>query len=382
MPISGAGVAGGYLDFLQNQQQNQDRDLQRRQIVQAMQYQQWQQQQAQEQQKRQMAARAAAGQVLMGQPPPQGMPQPPMPGQSSAPPPGGMPPGQMGPPTSAMMPPPQAGGGATPPQGWKPMPQAGGAPPGGAMPPPGSGGGGMPPPPAAAPPGSDGGVEQPKPLNMQGIISSLKQQGIPSDKIMDVMDELTPIMTAQNKAELDFYKTVSTAQDRLLSIKNAENKTAETARENAAKDADRDAKNQIARQRLQATAGKGGFKITRWATDENGNVIGGYDHAGHFHKVDDTAPKSNPKGDVEGSKKLAALHSDRTAAIAESDTAKEAQIDAEIAALDKSKGGAAKPAGGADVQAKLKAAGIPYEPDKYEYRVNEQGEIQRKPVGQ
>lgn len=205
------GLAAGFLDAQQSNQQQQQADLQRKILLQQLAQSQLAQQQQQEQYKRQMAARSAAGNVLMGQGGQQQLPQPPMPGQSSAPQPGaGAPPqgGGMPPPPQAAAPQP-GGGPMPPPQGWKPMPAA---PQGASAAAPQAGGQAqLPPPPAPQQPDTTagagaGGIDQPKPLNVPGIMASLKQQGVPTDSIMDVMDQLTPVMTAENKQQLDQVK--------------------------------------------------------------------------------------------------------------------------------------------------------------------------------
>jgi len=204
---------------------------------------------------RALSARQQAGQVLydmpmgggQGIPPPPagtpaGGPMPPGPGISSqpaGPPPGGVPgmlPPQMGGPQmppppggAAPMPPPQIamqggmpGGGvqmtgqggipnlaqqagrmATPPQPpippFKPMPTA---PQPGAGPAPG-----IPAPPqAAAAPDAAPAAPQGQQFNLPALIKQLKSSGVPSDKVMDMLDELTPVMNAQNKQELEYFK--------------------------------------------------------------------------------------------------------------------------------------------------------------------------------
>lgn len=139
---------------------------------------------------------------------PQGGPMPPQPGANPAPPPqqGGMPP-----------PPPQMGG--APPPGGAPGPGAGAPPmqpmqrplaspkPFQAMPtappagPPQAGQIGAPP--AAPPQQPDAGLLQPgKQFNLQALVQQLKGSGVPPDKVMDMLDQLTPVMNQQNQQEL------------------------------------------------------------------------------------------------------------------------------------------------------------------------------------
>lgn len=137
---------------------------------------------------------------------PQGGPMPPPPGANPAA--MGMPrPPMGGPPTgpSAGMPPPQAAAPAQPQaqiQPFRPLPQpqAGGAP------------GGIAPPPAAAPdqpPPADTG----KQFDLKALVQGLKSSGVPPEKVMDMIDQLAPVMNAANRQELDFLKTQNRAQE-------------------------------------------------------------------------------------------------------------------------------------------------------------------------
>jgi hypothetical protein len=169
----------------------------------------------------QQQARQQAGGALYDMFPQEQAPQPqPRPGPAlPAPPPGSMSPGggnpqAMGAPQqnpmapgggSVMAPPPQAQ--AQPvsqPQPsplkiapFRPMPsqppQMNGAPVGEVPPPP------QPQAPAADP-------SQPKPFDLKSIIGGLRKSGVPSEKVMDMLDQLTPVMSAANRAELDQFK--------------------------------------------------------------------------------------------------------------------------------------------------------------------------------
>lgn len=109
------------------------------------------------------------------------------------------------PPMGAAAPGPSAGPAAPPMappqlQPFRPLPSAGPAP-GGAP--------GVPPPPTAAAPAVPGapGVQAPgQQFNLPSLIKQLKSSGVPSDKVMDMLDQLAPVMNAQNKQELDVYK--------------------------------------------------------------------------------------------------------------------------------------------------------------------------------
>ncbi len=135
-----------------------------------------------------------------------GVPPPPM-MQAGAPPapsqqPGMMRTGQGGIPNLA-----QQAGGMTrgmPPQipPFRPMPSA---PPAGAQP------GQVPPPPAAGPAANDGGVQKPHPMDLKSIVQNLQKSGVKPDQVMTMLDTLAPVMNAQNKQELDFFKANNAA---------------------------------------------------------------------------------------------------------------------------------------------------------------------------
>jgi hypothetical protein len=217
-----ADYTGGYSGAV-NDASNRDSQAAYRQLaMQRAAQEQFMMMQAQQQQQRQMAARAGAGQALYGmmgqQPPtglpppppgtPQGGPMPPAPGQSSQPPAPVqaapvLPPGGAG---GASM---QAGGGGgqaapqIPP--FRPMPSA----------PPQQGpapGGGVPPPPAPAAAAPAGGEVPQRAFDLKSMIQGLKASGVPPDKVMDMLDELTPVMNAQNKQELDMFRAQTQAQ--------------------------------------------------------------------------------------------------------------------------------------------------------------------------
>src|SRR5260221_8440881 len=158
---------------------------------------------------------------------PQGGPMPPQPGANPAPQgippqqragmppqnPGMMPPGQMPPPPMGGAPgaPPPGGSGAMPmqrplasPKPFQAMPSA--PPPG----PPQAGQIGAPP--AAPPQQPDAGLLQPgKQFNLQALVQQLKGSGVPPDKVMDMLDQLTPVMNQQNQQELRMLQAQTTA---------------------------------------------------------------------------------------------------------------------------------------------------------------------------
>ena len=375
------GLAQGYLDFTQTQDQKKTADLQRQMMAAELAAYQWQQQQ--EQQRR--AAMQQWGPVLANYRPP----QPPPPGQGSVPSAGAVPPMAAatqpggGPPMGAMrqpmpappaaqMGPPAPGG--MPPQGWKPMPQAPAPQP---APPPAAGNMGQPPPPPPAPAGQTGGgmpgVDQTQmgQYSLPNLINMLKQSNVPPEKWVDMLENLPDPIKNQAANEIkrlhdmndQLYKW-ATLQERTQKDTSAQ---AEKEREDLMRDQDRNAKNAIARQRLQATSGKAGFRIVRWATDEDGNVTGGYDRAGHFHSVDEDAPKTSPKGDMAKKNQLAQLNKDRSALIAQGKPTDE--IDAKIQALSTGKGGSATSApGGIPPMPSSLPAGSQYSPSRRQWR--------------
>jgi hypothetical protein len=227
------GAGQGYLNFVQQDQARRQNAM----ILQKM---------AEEQQARQRAldARGPAGaqlyQMFGGQgqqPPPQGVPPPPMAGPGGvAPPPAGTPQGgPMPPPPGANLGPPaqpQAGGMPNPPLGAPPAPAGGppAAPPAAPMVPPqappqippfrpmpqaapmGAGGPGQIAPPPAAPAPAGTGLSDPgKQFNLPALIQQLKSSGVPPDKVMDMLDQLGPVMNAQNQQELNMFKAQTTA---------------------------------------------------------------------------------------------------------------------------------------------------------------------------
>lgn len=73
--------------------------------------------------------------------------------------------------------------------------------------------GGVPPPPQAA---AAPGEQHQRPFNLKGIVQGLKASGVKPEKVMDMLDALSPAMTAENKQELDMFK----AQNKALEAAN------------------------------------------------------------------------------------------------------------------------------------------------------------------
>lgn len=51
-----------------------------------------------------------------------------------------------------------------------------------------------------------------KTFDMPSLIKGLQGSGVPPEKVMDMLDQLMPVMTSQNKAELEGFKAISRAQ--------------------------------------------------------------------------------------------------------------------------------------------------------------------------
>jgi hypothetical protein len=229
---------GGYTSAVDSAQRRQTEQTAIQRMLQDMAAQQWQMDQIKQQQDQANQSRARAGDVLStmykNPPPPPAGPQSPPPGQSSQPmmmpPPqpgangGGMPPPQMG--MGMGMPPPpmpaqpQAQPPA-PPQGWKPSPGAptalgGGAPQPASAPP--AQPEGMPPPPVGgpAPGGAQGGVIPPQMLSVPNAIQTMQKMGVPSEKMVQVLEQMLPAINASNKEAFDSLKMQNAAQDAAL----------------------------------------------------------------------------------------------------------------------------------------------------------------------
>jgi hypothetical protein len=121
------------------------------------------------------------------------------------------------------------------------------------------------PPPTAAPQPAPEAVAQPNPLNLQKIVTDLKQSGVPPAKAMDVLDSLSPIMNAQNKSELEMFKATTRAQEAAIHSYRAviEEYKAQKGMEIKQQEADRrerqgDARNEIMRKRAEASIGGSG----------------------------------------------------------------------------------------------------------------------------
>lgn len=361
MPNFGQNMAGaspGFLQALMAQQQAQQR--------------QQQSQQQQELFQRRQAARQLAGQALMDQA--GQMPQPPAPGQSSAPPgaggggpPGGAPQGQ-----PAEFPPPP------PPQGWQPPPNA--APAGAA---PGSGPApqiGAPPAAAVTPAGAPGAGQQPgvtpqRQFDLKSILQTLTKQGVPPDRVMDMLDEMAPIMSAQNKVELDNLKTAHSLQQDVLrytqervrelqgqqrlDIAKGEAESRQQDRQTRARQ--RDETNARLQKSLEAklygsVGGKDNLKRTDFEKDADGNIIGivGITKSGKIirkgmqgeDRVD--SPSSGPKADSNRLRQVNSWRSELSTLIGENNPKNRARIEdlkSKIAGADKpsSAGAASKP---------------------------------------
>lgn len=72
-------------------------------------------------------------------------------------------------------------------------------------------GGDIPSPPSAEA-AAESGVNQPKPFDLRSIVGGLRKSGVPSEKVMDMLDQLTSVMSAANRQELDILKTTVNAE--------------------------------------------------------------------------------------------------------------------------------------------------------------------------
>lgn len=279
------------------------------------------------QMQQQQMARRQAGQVLYDQFPaagpgemgePAGIPQPPPgtpAGGPQAPPPGAMSPGGGNPMAqggaSVMAPPRPQGGGMPPPPTMQvgappPMAQPGammttGQPPiepFKAMPsaPPAAAPGQVPPPPAAAAP------REPNSLPLKNIIMGLRSSGIPADRVMDMLDVLTPVMNNQDKMELAHVKLQnqaltagSLAAARVMQAGAAQQRADTGVRAEDRRDEQggrrldqRDEQNRIARERLERQVGGAG-NISKWEYDpaDPTKIVGGWTPSGRHIKLDD-----------------------------------------------------------------------------------------------
>lgn len=205
---------GGYTGAVDSASRRDVMDAQVREALQAVALSEWKQKQAIDQAARQQRAQQGAMQSLQQLNAPPGGPQAPPPGQSSVPmmqPPAAQPPisltGQAPPSFSPGLGPNSPGvatmdrsAGIQAP-GFVPIPGGGFAPP-----PPGMGAAG----PGAGAIGSPPPMPTPTlPANMMDVpraLESMKKAGVPADQQFDVLEQMLPVMTAQNKTELDKFK--------------------------------------------------------------------------------------------------------------------------------------------------------------------------------
>lgn len=66
------------------------------------------------------------------------------------------------------------------------------------------------PPQAPQPAAND--VSQPKPFDLRSMVQGLKRSGVPSEKVMDMLDQLSPVMNTANRQELDGLKVQVNAE--------------------------------------------------------------------------------------------------------------------------------------------------------------------------
>jgi hypothetical protein len=150
-----------------------------------------------------------------------------------------------------------------------------------------------PPPPSAAPEegaapaGAAPGVAKPeRSFNIPQMIQGFKAQGVPPEQIMDMLDELAPVMNATNKAELESYKlhnqglsAAVRAYEGATRLYQAGQRIDETARRNMEKADEAQQRIKIAQRRLdayvnKAAGGSNNVKNRQYIQDEDGNAIG------------------------------------------------------------------------------------------------------------
>lgn len=378
------------------------------------------------QQMRQQQARQGAGQALYGMfggMPPPGIPAPPgtvAGGPQPLPPGTASPARQPGPPSGGMPLPPMAAGAPQPAAGPVPVPPAAAAPP--VIPPfkpmpgadspanqpnlPQPGAGAIPPPPAAAAPVAPAGGEttQQRAFNIPNLIQGLQKSGVPAEKVMDMLDELLPVMNSQNQAEVAMYRAHNAGLQAAVYAYQAETRRTRAdeqrrhnVEEETRKKAQGDERNRIQREKLEkklhaTVGGADKLKRTEFEKDADGNIIGvvGTTNTGKIVRLDmegnpRTGPGGSPKADINRLRQTNAWRAElgtleNSVSKTPADKARIEELKRKLREGDKAGGSAA--AGGGDIQAKLKAQGLPYEPDKYYYRVNPtSGQLEKKAKG-
>jgi hypothetical protein len=143
--------------------------------------------------------------------------------------------------------------------------------------------------------------------NLRQMIQGMHASGVPPEKVMDMLDEIQPLMSAQNKTELDQYRAQNSILTAALRAAQQEAKLQETKRHDTetenlrsteieSRDRTRTERNKIERSKLSAKLGTKSGGIVKWDNDDDGNVIGGWDRAGHYHKIDESgAPSKTEK---------------------------------------------------------------------------------------
>lgn len=125
-----------------------------------------------------------------------------------------------------------------------------------------------------------------KPFDLKSLVTGLRKQGIPGEKVMDMLDELAPVMNAQNRQELETIRvqnqalTAATqAYARVIQAMASKERADTGATAEDRKRREGEEKNKIAREKLAQQVG-GADKIVRWETDDSGNVVGGRTRTG------------------------------------------------------------------------------------------------------
>lgn len=341
---------------------------------------------------------APAGPLAVPPPIPEAaMPQPPAPGQNSMTP---------GPGAPSAGPPPPPGGGApvvggpmdaAPSLSWRPLPPGEGEAPAAPAAPPGPGMIEPPPKPAAAAAGAGAQKAELQVQDLGSIVQALQKTNVPKDQWMDMIDLWVPHMSAEAKQAINTFKVQNQAlaagMQAATAVLNANTsqRRAATA-ERVAATGERVAEstidvNRTRKAKLLADINRGAkedtVKIVRWATNDEGLVVGGYDRAGHFHEVTEKPSAPPPKAGAKEQRNLANLKETRRSMIARGLSAKDPRItelDTEIEGMERGGGKAAPDLN--NIAAKVRAAGAAYEPDKFIYRINPaNGQVEKKAKG-
>jgi hypothetical protein len=192
------------------------------------------------------------------------------------------------------------------------------------------------PPPPAQPQGQPqgdvkNGVSQvPDPQEMmRKIVAAGKARNLPDEEIGRLVQDLYPTLASMQKQRVDEFRaevqSMLGAMRGQAAITNAGAAVtrAETGQQEHERkvEADKskkelnDARRKKLERALSGTGGEGAVKIVKWKDDADGNTVGGFDRAGHFHKIDEDTPKTSPKAAANRTRDVAGLREDRRSLI-------------------------------------------------------------------